>query len=45
MPKLAASGPELPFGRSAMSTRKVKPSSVISDNAPISFFPSFVKNS
>jgi hypothetical protein len=45
MLRQAASGPDLPFGRSAMSTRKVKPSSVISEIAAISFFPSRMKNS
>ena len=43
--RLATSGPEAPFGRSAMSTRKVKPSSMISDSAAISFLPRRVKNS
>jgi len=45
MSMLATKEPEAPFGRNAISTRKTKPSSEISDNAPISFFPSRVKNS
>ena len=43
--KLATSGPDAPLGRNAMSTRKVKPSSVISDKAAMNFLPSRVKNS
>ena len=43
--RLATSGPEAPFGRSAMSTRNTKPSSITSDSAAISFLPRRPKNS